>query len=92
MDEPTNDRSRASRIAEMNLDDTHRLETEFAFSNMKDYLEMLESQFEILCENERKKFRKIILVIGNMRFKFLLTVMKGISHQRFDTLLLFYFI
>jgi len=35
--------------------DMHRWETEFAFSNLKDYLEMIESQFEIAREKERTR-------------------------------------
>lgn len=35
--------------------DMHRWETEFALSNLKDYLEMAESQFEVVREMERTR-------------------------------------
>ncbi|BDV44191.1 hypothetical protein GURASL_31140 [Geotalea uraniireducens] len=35
--------------------DVHRWETDFAFSNLKDYLEMAESQFEAVREKERAR-------------------------------------
>lgn len=35
--------------------DMHRCVTNFAFSNLNDYLEMIESQFEVARERERTR-------------------------------------